>query len=316
MSARPKLLARGGPVVLDEAGFRAAGIDRTASIHTKTRLELGWRLGPVRYTAEYWQVAEDFFAAEVTATNTASAEQDMAVDILLALNAKTQALAGSASAVGPEAQPMLCLDAKGSPTIGVIELPQGSGGGGGGGGSLLGRAFFADTKAAAAGLATKCDQGPNASFAGATGTGVATFTHGAKLGAAGSATAVWAQSFLVGRGAGGCSAAAEMLNGAKNDLASPGVVRNAREVAKDDDNVFWAKGPRLSGDWPASWGHGVVYDLNTVRLNLRPAVGIFKTEWDAMQTSHPRVVVAESTMDYLAISYADRERPSACCSGV
>ena len=49
------------------------------------------------------------------------------------------------------------------------------------------------------------------------------------------------------------------------------------------------------------------YDLNTVRLNLRPAVGIFKTEWDAMQTSHPRVVVAESSMDYLAMSYADMD---------
>ena len=58
---------------------------------------------------------------------------------------------------------------------------------------------------------------------------------------------------------------------------------------------------------PATFGYRFVYDVNTVRLNLRPATGIFKTEWDAMQTAHPRVVVSESSIDYHTISLVNSD---------
>ena len=42
------------------------------------------------------------------------------------------------------------------------------------------------------------------------------------------------------------------------------------------DNQFWSGGFKLEGSWPTAWKHGVQYDLNTVRANIRPARGVFK----------------------------------------
>jgi hypothetical protein len=58
-----------------------------------------------------------------------------------------------------------------------------------------------------------------------------------------------------------------------------------------------------SSGWPAEWQRGVQYDFNTVRANIRPAVGVFKHPWDAMQVHNPRIVVAESSMDIMTLSY-------------
>eukprot|EP01052_Picozoa_sp_SAG31_P043152 SAG31_NODE_7097_length_1789_cov_1.772781_3_plen_172_part_00 len=101
-----------------------------------------------------------------------------------------------------------------------------------------------------------------------------------------------------------------------------------RHVA--EDNHFWLGGFKLEGSWPAIWRRGVQvcsqldaslsfflflfllffllgipcaylqvplpfhagcqYDLNTVRANIRPAAGVFKHPWDAMQVHSPRIV--------------------------
>ena len=73
------------------------------------------------------------------------------------------------------------------------------------------------------------------------------------------------------------------------------------------DAKFWRSALKLEGSWPAAWKRGVAYDLDTVRANIRPAVGVFKHPWDSMQVHGPRIVVAESSMDTMTLSYADVE---------
>lgn len=74
-----------------------------------------------------------------------------------------------------------------------------------------------------------------------------------------------------------------------------------RRVAEDAS--FWSGAIKLEGAWPETWKRGFVYDLNTVRANIRPAVGVFKHPWDAMQVHGPRIVAAESSMDTMVLSY-------------
>lgn len=71
------------------------------------------------------------------------------------------------------------------------------------------------------------------------------------------------------------------------------------------DGRFWEGGPRLRGDWPDHWRRGIVYDLETVRMMVKPPVGIYHYPWDAMQIQAPRVVLAEAAIDALLLSYAE-----------
>jgi hypothetical protein len=74
---------------------------------------------------------------------------------------------------------------------------------------------------------------------------------------------------------------------------------------REDDESFWQGAPQLSGDWPAHWRRGLVYDLETLRMTIRPPAGILPTPWDGMQIQAPRTVLAEAAMDCLFLSYAD-----------
>jgi len=74
-----------------------------------------------------------------------------------------------------------------------------------------------------------------------------------------------------------------------------------------DDEQFWSQAPQLSGDWPAHWRRGMVYDLETLRMTMRPPVGVLSHVWDGMQIQAPRTVLAEAAMDVLFLSYADPE---------
>lgn len=71
------------------------------------------------------------------------------------------------------------------------------------------------------------------------------------------------------------------------------------------DEAFWAAAPHLSGDWPDHWRRGIVYDLETSRMMVRPPAGIYRHRWDGMQIQAPRVVLAETAMDALVLGYAD-----------
>lgn len=74
-----------------------------------------------------------------------------------------------------------------------------------------------------------------------------------------------------------------------------------------EDDAFWATCPQLSGDWPAEFRRGFVYDFETTRMCLQPAGGIFKNIWPAWMVNWPRVVLAEGSLDMLRLSFAAPE---------
>jgi len=74
-----------------------------------------------------------------------------------------------------------------------------------------------------------------------------------------------------------------------------------------EDAHFYNQAAFLSGDWPEHWKNGWIYDLETIRMNIRPPLGIYKHHWDAMQVHSPRVVLSETSLDSMCLSYADME---------
>lgn len=82
---------------------------------------------------------------------------------------------------------------------------------------------------------------------------------------------------------------------------APGAL--AAKLAQDAH--FWAAAPRLEGDWPEHWRRGWVYDFETLRMIVRRPLGVYKHPWDGMQIQAPRNVLAETSLDMWALSYAD-----------
>jgi len=74
-----------------------------------------------------------------------------------------------------------------------------------------------------------------------------------------------------------------------------------------EDAAFWSAAPKLTGDWPEHWKRGWVYDFETLRMMVRRPSGLYKHHWDAMQIQAPRNVLAETSIDMWALSYADPE---------
>lgn len=88
------------------------------------------------------------------------------------------------------------------------------------------------------------------------------------------------------------------------------VLQKARNILTKkliEDDEFYANTPLLVGDWPSEWKHGWIYDWETLRMNIKPPVGIYKHHWDAMQIHSPRVVLGETLLDGMCMSYADIE---------
>ncbi|HLV96411.1 MAG TPA: hypothetical protein VKS44_14560 [Candidatus Acidoferrales bacterium] len=102
------------------------------------------------------------------------------------------------------------------------------------------------------------------------------------------------------RGANRAAALAQLNRGMKSSAT-------ALETKLADDARFWHHAPRLAGDWPAHWKNGWVYDFETLRMIVRRPVGIYNHQWDAMQIQAPRNVLAETSIDMFALSYADPE---------
>lgn len=96
--------------------------------------------------------------------------------------------------------------------------------------------------------------------------------------------------------------AALAFDQARESLGRTGEVFAAKHA---EDTEFWSTAPQLEGDWPAHWKHGWVYDFETLRMMVRRPLGIYKHPWDAMQIQAPRTVLAESSIDMWALSYAD-----------
>lgn len=84
-------------------------------------------------------------------------------------------------------------------------------------------------------------------------------------------------------------------------------IKEVENKHREDDEAFWQQAPQLTGDWPAHWRRGLVYDLEMLRMIIRPPDGVVEHPWDGMQIQAPRLVLAEAAMDALFLSYADPE---------
>jgi Trehalase len=84
-------------------------------------------------------------------------------------------------------------------------------------------------------------------------------------------------------------------------------IARAEAELRADDEYFWSRAPQLAGDWPESWRRGLVYDFETLRMVMRPSVGLIPHVFDGMQLQAPREVLAEAAMDTLFLSYAHPE---------
>jgi hypothetical protein len=84
-------------------------------------------------------------------------------------------------------------------------------------------------------------------------------------------------------------------------------ITGAESKHHTEDEAFWQQAPQLSGDWLEHWRRGMVYDLETLRMTIRPPAGIIAHPYDGMQIQAPRTVLAEAAMDALFLSYADPE---------
>ncbi|MBR5902549.1 hypothetical protein IKZ40_09465, partial [bacterium] len=81
-------------------------------------------------------------------------------------------------------------------------------------------------------------------------------------------------------------------------------VKQAR-IKSDDE--FYSGAPILTGDWSDEWKQGWVQDFETLRMTIRPPVGIYTTPWDGMQIFSPRCVLGETHLDMMCYAYADPE---------
>src|SRR5262249_6986113 len=93
---------------------------------------------------------------------------------------------------------------------------------------------------------------------------------------------------------------------ARADVAV-GEAESTFEALLAEDAAFYARCPTLSGDWPAGWREGLIYDFETTRMLVQPAGGIFDDVWPIWMMAWPRVVLAEGSLDMLRLAYADPE---------
>ena len=60
-------------------------------------------------------------------------------------------------------------------------------------------------------------------------------------------------------------------------------IPEAESKRRAEDEAFWQQAPQLAGDWPQHWRRGLVYDLETLRMLMRPSVGLIPHVFDGMQ---------------------------------
>ncbi len=101
------------------------------------------------------------------------------------------------------------------------------------------------------------------------------------------------------------------LSRGKNEVWAKMELRSALKESRtklanqlQQDDSFWKQCPVLEGDWEEYWKRGWVYDFETLRMNVRQPIGIFKHPWDAMQVHSPRLVLGETSLDMMTLSYA------------
>lgn len=265
--------------------FAAAGVTLTSKYHTKHLLSYNWRLGELVFSASYFLPREHTLACLVEITNEGPASHTTHVHAIHSLGGWEQRWWGADGvAMRHAAEPDAALS-----TIWAY-----------------GPCFaLGASQPSSAHRATASDDEWQSWVRGndltsAAGTSVrgpgplhTVMTYELPVGPGQRATLL----VCLSRGLSEPAALAELQTGLADALVNI-------EQQLDQDEAFWARCPLLEGDWPAAWKRGWVYDWETLRMTVRPPLGIFRHPWDGMQIHSPRSVLGEASLDALALSHA------------
>jgi hypothetical protein len=275
-----------GRTFVEDGDFESAGTLLSSSYHTKHALSYNWTAGPIAADVLYFLPREHTLACRVTFTNSSTSAQEVRLDAthLYATGAlKWWGRDGLASAYLPEAGAAVIKTwAYGDVFALAAGVPASSHHGFAD--ETEWKAWIRSSGRASGGPASLRGRGPLRTALGYTVT-VPPNASSAML-------------ICLARGASETEAWKERLLGLLSSADSL-----ARKL--DQDDRFWSGAPRLTGDWPASWKRGWVYDFETLRMTVRPPLGIFRHPWDGMQIHSPRLVLGETALDMLALGYAD-----------
>lgn len=283
--------------------FEAAGVERTSPVHTNGRIAVAHSYNDVTIETEFFLVTESVIAGRLIVTKSASSAAAAADRDYFSINlhvdnggnnGSAEAWVGAPAGIGccPTLQSRGLLE--GGWSIAVLTGDDARM-------KLTSQNFYPSLAALRQGL--KSGAAARGNFTAVTAELFLSNRFSVKdLASGGSvnATFVFARDGPVGVGGGAVRAATHIT-----EAAASGEIDNQWNRHADADKNFWETAVKLEGDWPETWKRGLVYDFNTVRANIRPAVGVFKHPWDAMQVHNPRIVVAESSMDAMTLSYAD-----------
>ncbi len=318
------MLADGTPLFTADA-LAHHGVERHAAVHTKNRLTLTHVLDAVRMVTTWWQVDENVLAARVELNAlAASAMSEVRANfaISLALDAGDQHGLPSFEAFTPTPvhidQPHgAALQAKSGVLSGdwTVHAFQGASG------DVTLRSFnaFDTDDALAAGIAAGTNLSGTLSTQRSTFYLAQSFSAALPMGSTATLLVLAARSAPERRAAGGDEAMRNIAAAVAGASASApfGEAQNTLNRLMAEDATFWEGAVTLEGEgWPAAWRRGLVYDLESVRANVRPATGVFLHPWDSMQVHNPRIVVAESSMDMLTLSFADMPLAKRVLSGL
>jgi hypothetical protein len=275
-----------GQVFCEERDFSDAGCELRSSYHTKHALSYDWSCGSLTAGALYFLPRERTLACLVTFTNTSSTQEEVllhATHVYATGPQKWWGRDGMVSRYIPESGAAVAKVWAYGDVFAMAATA-----------SPVAHRGFDSTEAweqwvrsggkQSGGIASLRGRGPL----------YTTLSYALTIPPKSAATVL----LCLSRGANEAEALTELRSGVQSAADSL-----ARQLARDDR--FWSGAPRLAGDWPGSWKRGWVYDFETLRMTVRPPLGIFRHPWDGMQVHSPRLVLGETALDMHALSYAD-----------
>jgi hypothetical protein len=304
-----------GAVLITASDFDGAGVERVSPLHTMNRLSIqhSHAAEGIEMITSYYQVNENSISARVRVRSTSSANQSNAETNLSIV---VQLDTGQSSRLPSAPAPSNTYTARASQVVSTMVLMQAAGGpapsewavalaaSAQDGPRLSSANFFDSEQALRSGLSSSHPSPSMTNFS----TASSLLFMSANLQLQGGEDVEI--HVVLSR-----SAAQPCNGGASKGCPSPSTpslsiagtnalaaineneLSNQWNRSTSEDNHFWGSAMKLEGSWPDTWKRGVQYDFGTVRANIRPAVGVFKHPWDAMQVHGPRVVVAETSMD-------------------
>eukprot|EP01079_Euglenida_sp_SAG-EU17-18_P002413 gene2413-510_t len=288
-------------VLVDHDSFFSAGIDRISPVHSKNRLGVSWQTQwqggyLINITATFYLVDEASFACRLAVRNLLPSAASPLVDVVLGVATKKNRPGFSVQVDPPNQTGVGYALVSGNAETPYYAL------GGGWSSQPQAHSFFTSPQDLSNRLFRDYNSSSNAYSPDASSPFVffsRTWKVSLPANGESQSTVVVSRS----HGYGSPSSPSQALDALESSVG--GQAENQWNARVSDDASFWAGALALHGDWPAAWARGVVYDLDTVRHNIRPSIGVFKHPWDGMQVFGPRIVVAEFHMDMMALSYVD-----------